>query len=96
MNIYVTNLSTQTEDKDLAAFFQPYGEVSSAQVIIDKFTRKSRGFGFVDLPDELATAAIEALDGATLNGRVVRVMEARPKEVRPEGGESRRSQRLTW
>lgn len=85
MNIYVSNLSFAVQDEDLRGFFAEYGEVSSAKVIMDKFTNRSRGFGFVEMPDnESAKKAIQELDGATVDGRVIKVNEARPKEDRPK------------
>lgn len=84
MNIYVSNLSFNIQDEDLRAFFTPYGEVSSAKIISDKFSGKSRGFGFVEMPDdEAAKKAIAELDNGTVEGRTIRVTEARPKEDRP-------------
>ena len=84
MNIYVSNLSFNVQDEDLREFFTEYGEVSSAKVITDKFTGKSRGFGFVEMPDdEAAKKAIAELDQATVEGRAIRVMEAKPKEEKP-------------
>jgi RNA recognition motif-containing protein len=84
MNIYVSNLSFNVQDEDLKEFFAPYGEVSSAKVIMDKFSGKSRGFGFVEMSDdEAAKKAIGELDNATVDGRSIKVMEAKPKEERP-------------
>jgi RNA recognition motif-containing protein len=84
MNIYVSNLSFNVQDEDLKEFFTEYGEVSSAKVITDKFTGKSRGFGFVEMPDnEAAQKAIAELDNGTVEGRTIRVMEAKPKEEKP-------------
>lgn len=84
MNIYVSNLSFNIQDDDLRGFFTPYGEVTSAKVIMDKFTGKSKGFGFVEMSDdEAAKKAIAELDNGTVDGRNVKVMEARPKEDRP-------------
>ncbi|RYY85968.1 MAG: RNA-binding protein [Chitinophagaceae bacterium] len=85
MNIYVSNLSFNVQDEDLRAFFTEYGDVTSAKVITDKFTGKSRGFGFVEMPDnEAGQKAIAELDNGIVEGRTIRVMEARPKEARPE------------
>ena len=90
MNIYVSNLSFNVQDEDLKEFFTEYGEVTSAKVITDKFSGKSRGFGFVEMSDdEAAKKAIAELDQATVEGRTIRVMEAKPKEEKParrEGG----------
>jgi RNA recognition motif-containing protein len=84
MNIYVSNLGFNVQDEDLKEFFTPYGEVTSAKIIMDKETHKSRGFGFVEMPDnEASKKAIAELDGATVEGRTIKVMEARPKEDRP-------------
>jgi RNA recognition motif-containing protein len=84
MNIYVSNLSFNVQDEDLKEFFAEYGEVSSAKVIMDKMTNQSRGFGFVEMSDDEASKkAIAELDGATVEGRTIKVMEAKPKEDRP-------------
>ena len=87
MNIYVSNLSFSVQDEDLREFFAEYGEVSSAKVITDKFTGKSRGFGFVEMgDDEAAKKAITELDQAAVDGRTIRVMEAKTKEEKAGGG----------
>src|SRR5512147_1061798 len=84
MNIYVSNLSFNVKDEDLKDFFAPYGEVTSAKIINDRESGSSRGFGFVEMPDEAASKkAIAELDGATVEGRSIKVIEARPKEDRP-------------
>jgi len=84
MNIYISNLSFNIHDKDLIDFFSEYGEVSSAKVILDKATGRSRGFGFVEMPgDEAAKKAIAGLDGTHKDGRTIKVSEARQKEERP-------------
>ena len=83
MNIYVSNLSYAVQDEDLREFFTEYGEVSSAKVIMDKYTNKSKGFGFVEMPDDAAAQkAIEELDGGMVDGRAIRVAVAKPKEER--------------
>ena len=83
MNIYVSNLSFNVRDEDLQEYFAEYGEVSSAKVIMDKFTNKSRGFAFVEMPnDEAAKKAIQELDGAAVDGRTISVSVARPREER--------------
>jgi len=83
MNIFVGNLSFKATDDDLRQAFEQHGQVSSANVILDKFTGKSRGFGFVEMPNDAeAKAAIEALNDADLVGRAIRVNEARPREDR--------------
>jgi RNA recognition motif-containing protein len=87
MNIYVANLSFDLQDEDLKKFFIPYGEVTSAKIIVDKMTDRSRGFGFVEMTDETAgRKAIAELDGATVEGRPIKVNEAKPKEGRQFGG----------
>lgn len=84
MNIYVGNLSYQATDDDLREAFEAFGQVSSAQVIKDKFTGRSRGFGFVEMPSsEEGQKAIEGVNNQEVAGRPVRVNEARPREDRP-------------
>jgi RNA recognition motif-containing protein len=86
MNIYVSNLSFNVTDEDLQEYFAEYGEVSSAKVIMDKFTGKSRGFAFVEMSDdEAAKKAIQELDGASVDGRTIGVSVAKPKEDRNNG-----------
>ena len=81
MNIYVSNLSFNVQDEDLREFFTPFGEVTSAKIINDRETGRSRGFGFVEMSDdEAAKKALAELDGATVDGRQMKVMEAKPKE----------------
>ncbi len=92
MNIYVSNLSFNVQDEDLREFFAPFGEVTSAKIIMDKITNQSRGFGFVEMPDEAASKkAIAELDGATVENRTIKVNEARPKEARPARNDSGRN-----
>lgn len=84
MKIYVGNLSFKTTDEGLRNAFAKYGQVNSASVIIDRETKRSRGFGFVEMPNESeATAAIAALNGATLDERPIKVNEARPFTEKP-------------
>jgi cold-inducible RNA-binding protein len=86
-NIYVGNLSFQTTEQDLEAAFSAYGQVERAQLVKDRDTGKSRGFGFVEMTDDAgAERAIEALNGSQLDGRSLTVNEARPREARPSGG----------
>ena len=83
MNIYISNLSFNVTDEDLQDYFAEYGEVSSAKVIMDKFTGKSRGFAFVEMPDDAAAQkAIQELDGASVDGRTIGVSVAKPREDR--------------
>ena len=87
MNIYVSNLSFNVQDEDLREFFTPYGEVTSAKIIMDKETNRSRGFGFVEMSDDSAAKkAIAELDQASVEGRTVKVMEAKPKPERSFSG----------
>lgn len=84
MNIYVGNLSYTARDEDLRTAFEAYGQVTSARVISDKETGRSRGFGFVEMPNEAeGRKAIEAVNNQDIAGRAVRVNEARPREERP-------------
>jgi RNA recognition motif-containing protein len=85
--IYVGNLSFNTTDEDLSKLFQPYGAVGSASVIKDKFTGRSRGFGFVEMDkNEEADKAIAELNGKSVEGRALKVSEAQPREDKPRGG----------
>jgi RNA recognition motif-containing protein len=86
-NIYVGNLTWGTTADDLLALFQQHGEVTRAQVITDRETGRSRGFGFVEMAnDNEAQAAIDALNGSNLQGRPLTVNEAKPQERRGPGG----------
>ncbi|MEN9281424.1 MAG: hypothetical protein RL594_359 [Bacteroidota bacterium] len=84
MNIYVGNLPYSMDDNELRASFAEFGAVQSASVVKDKFTGRSRGFGFVEMPDAAAgNQAIEAMNGRNLGGRPLVVNEARPRDERP-------------
>ena len=84
MNIYAGNLSWNLGDQELQDLFAPFGEVTSAKIITDKFTQRSKGFGFIEMEDSSAgTKAIEALNGNESEGRTLRVNEAKPREERP-------------
>ena len=84
--LYVGNLSFDTGDSELQQMFEPYGTVRSAQVIMDRDTGRSKGFGFVEMgSDQEAQAAIAALSGKQVGGRSLTVNEARPKEDRGGG-----------
>lgn len=79
-NLYVTNLSYLIDNQRLTEIFSPYGDVLSAKVIMDRETGRSRGFGFVEMNGEGALSAIKALNGKEVEGRVLTVNEARPRE----------------
>jgi len=84
LNIYVGNLPYSVADEDLNAAFSEFGEVTSAHVISDRDTGRSKGFGFVEMSNaDDGQRAIEALDGSDMQGRNVRVNEAKPREDRP-------------
>lgn len=84
MNIYVGNLSYQTNDYDLGDYFAQYGEVVSARVVTDRESGRPRGFGFVEMASqEAGQKAIEALNGQEFMGRQLNVNEAKPREQRP-------------
>ena len=84
-NLYVGNLPFSTTAADLEALFAQYGTVTRAQVMSDRETGRSRGFGFVEMSDG-AEAAVEAMNGAEFQGRRLTVNEAKPREERPRGG----------
>lgn len=93
MNIYVGNLSYDTNDDSLRKAFEAFGEVSTASVVMDRYSGRSRGFGFVEMPTKSeAIAAISGLNETELDGRSIRVNEARPREDR-RGGGGRRGER---
>ena len=86
MNIYVGNLSFDTAEEDLRKAFESHGEVTSVSIITDRYTGKSRGFGFVEMPSkEEAQAAIAGVNGQELHGQVLNVNEARPRTERSGG-----------
>ncbi len=81
MNIYVGNLSFKVSDQELMEVFEEFGDVTSAKVIKDRETGRSKGFGFVEMEnDDEAQTAIDELDSSEINGRTVKVNKARPKE----------------
>jgi len=88
LRLYVGNLPFRTTSEDLRATFSRFGEVSSAEVLSDRETGRSRGFGFVEMADDAARQAIEELDGSDLAGRRIVVNESRPMAPRPprQGG----------
>ncbi len=88
MNIYVGNLSWGLSDQDLANLFAQHGEVASAKIVIDKFTQRSKGFGFVEMTnDEEAKTAISSLNETEVDGRNIVVNESRPKPEGSGGGD---------
>ena len=88
--IYVGNLNFQCTEDDIRELFAQYGEVSSVALITDRDTGRSRGFGFVEMQDDDASAAIDALNGQDHDGRTLTVNEARPRRERGGGGGGRR------
>src|SRR4051812_8602558 len=87
VNIYVGNLSWSCTNEDLTQLFSQHGTVARAQVVMDRETGRSRGFGFVEMANEAeAKTAIEALNNFNFQGRPLTVNEARPREARPQGG----------
>lgn len=86
-NLYIGNVSFETTNSDLEALFAQVGTVSSVNIIMDRDTGRSRGFGFVEMgADSEAQAAIEQFDGYELQGRALKVNEAKPREPRGGGG----------
>lgn len=91
MNIYVGNLSYDTTEEDLRQAFKGYGEVASVNIITDKFSGRSRGFGFVEMPTKgEADEALAGLNGHELHGQPLNVNEARPRAERSGGGRGER------
>jgi RNA recognition motif-containing protein len=87
VNIYVGNLSFEATEDDLRQAFQSFGQVASVSIIQDKFTGKSRGFGFVEMPNKAeGDKAIEGLNGKDVRGRALKVNEARPREDQNDRG----------
>ena len=92
MNIYVANIAYSAKDQDLRELFEAFGEVTSAKIIMDKATNRSRGFGFVEMSDDTAgKAAIEGTNGKPFHGRDLVVNEARPRTEGAGGGGGFRS-----
>jgi len=81
-NIFVGNMTFQTTEDDLRALFEPFGQVARVHIAVDRETRRPRGFGFVEMPNDAEAAqAMQALDGKDFNGRAIKVNEARPREA---------------
>ena len=92
MNLFIGNLNPETTASKLRPLFAEFGEIVSAKVIIDKFSNRSKGFGFVEMPnDEAAEKAIKELNGSHMDNRAISVSVARPKEDKPGGGGGKRS-----
>ena len=90
MNIYVGNLSYRVKEADLQQVMEDYGTVTSCKVIMDRETGKSKGFGFVEMPDDAAgQKAIDELNGAEFDHKQISVNVARPREERPSNGGNR-------
>ncbi len=84
MNIYVGNLPYDTTEDGMKDIFTEYGEVSTVSIITDRYTGRSKGFGFVEMPDQAqAEEAIKSLDGSSVSGRSIKVNQARPRDERP-------------
>ncbi|MBC7382171.1 MAG: RNA-binding protein [Bacteroidia bacterium] len=84
MNIYIGNLNWTATDDELRSLFSQFGEVTSINIVNDKFTGRSKGFGFVEMPDNAsAQSAINSLNGQSFKDRNITVNEARPREERP-------------
>jgi RNA recognition motif-containing protein len=87
MNIYVANIPFKASEQELKGLFEEYGEVSSAKIIMDKVTQRSRGFGFIEMTDDSAgRQAISSLNGFNFLGKTLVVNEARPKTDAPRSG----------
>ena len=94
MNIYIANLNFKVTNDELKSLFEEFGDVVSAKVIMDKFTGRSRGFGFVEMPnDEQGQAAIDKLDKAEFEGKVISVSVARPRTDKKPGGNFNQNRR---
>ena len=90
MNIYIGNMSYETTEDQLREAFAAFGEVSTVNIISDKYSGKPKGFGFVEMPEkEAATNAISSLNGQDLNGRALNVNEAKPRTSGGGGGGNR-------
>jgi len=86
MNLFVANLDFNMDDNELRSVFEPYGDVQSAKVILHRDTGRSRGFGFVEMEDDSAREAIDALNEQEVNGRVLVIKEAEERRERSSGG----------
>jgi RNA recognition motif-containing protein len=90
VNIFVGNLAFNSTEQDIRQLFEPYGAVDTVNIITDRYTGQSRGFGFVEMADtRAAQSAIQGLQGKSLGGRALNVNEAKPREPRREPREAR-------
>jgi len=96
MNMYVSNLAFQVTDEELRSMFAKYGEVTSAKVVMERETGRSRGFGFVEMADKAAEEAMKDLDGTQLDGRSISVTKAKPKTDNRGGGSFSRDRSNRW
>jgi len=97
MNIYVGNLSYEVTEEDLQQAFEAFGQVASVNIIKDKYSGQSKGFGFVEMPAKAeAQSAIEGLNSKELKGRTLNVNEARPRPEGRQGGGRRGGGRRSW
>jgi RNA recognition motif-containing protein len=94
--MYVSNLGFQVTNEELKSLFSKFGEVTSAKVVMDRETGRSRGFGFVEMPDKAAEAAMRDLQGSQVDGRSISISEARPKTDNRSGGGSSRGGGGRW
>jgi cold-inducible RNA-binding protein len=97
MRLFVGSLALTTTEAELAQVFHPYGEITSVRIMTDRETGRSRGFGFVEMPDTTqAQAAMAGLNGRSLGGRLLTVTEARPREERRPRDEGNGRRRPRW
>jgi len=97
MNIYVGNLSNEVTEEDLKQAFEDFGQVASVNIIKDRYSGESRGFGFVEMPAKAeAQSAIEGMNGKELKGQMLKVSEARPRSEGRRGGGRRDSRPRSW
>lgn len=94
--LYVGNLPFSTNEDEVRDLFTPYGEVQSVNLIVDRETGRLRGFGFVEMAEEGADAAMEALNGKAFGGRDLRINEAQERQRRPAFGADRAPRRNSW
>ena len=97
MNLYVGNLTYEANETDIKAAFEPFGQISEVRVITDRYSGRSRGFAFVEMPNQQeAEAAIQGLNGQPLQGRPLTVNEAKPRGSGSGGGDRRDSGPRRW